>query len=440
MIETFLTAFDPSDLPGTSIDPLGFERGYLFLADKILPGLTNVASRPRYFALICAGIQLSDDRSSRSEREQIIHRQDTILRLERFWALANVLARPEKSGGVRGVSYALGYAKDLQSRGVSRTTAGYRLLSRQSQYGGIGMYANVADGMHFFNRDDFILTPDLGEVAGEAFQDETRLPGSIRHAIIDDTEVPLRTLADWGERAHVEAEVKPREAACLGEALHCNDVRSRMAGLLRDHPAKNAEETELNRLARALRTLKRNGRHLDLQEGIECILAFESCYQHVLLSIERILWLCRHHTAASITLAELANDPVMLVVKTNLPARVQRLLDTLDHGTMPGFRENLDRLSDVRRFLEAISGAVQDNSAFVEAVITRHADVQHGKFDRGRRKMPWLERINSRIQLTMTRSGGMNREATDPAHINPHPYRLGAADAFISASTKGMAS
>jgi len=238
----------------------------------------------------------------------------------------------------------------------------------------------------------------LGEVAGEAFQDETRLPGSIRHAIIDDTEVPLRTLADWGERAHVEAEVKPREAACLGEALHCNDVRSRMAGLLRDHPAKNAEETELNRLARALRTLKRNGRHLDLQEGIECILAFESCYQHVLLSIERILWLCRHHTAASITLAELANDPVMLVVKTNLPARVQRLLDTLDHGTMPGFRENLDRLSDVRRFLEAISGAVQDNSAFVEAVITRHADVQHGKFDRGRRKMPWLERINSRTQ------------------------------------------
>jgi len=172
MIETFLTAFDPSDLPGTSIDPLGFERGYLFLADKILPGLTNVASRPRYFALICAGIQLSDDRSSRSEREQIIHRQDTILRLERFWALANVLARPEKSGGVRGVSYALGYAKDLQSRGVSRTTAGYRLLSRQSQYGGIGMYANVADGMHFFNRDDFILTPDLGEVAGEAFQDD----------------------------------------------------------------------------------------------------------------------------------------------------------------------------------------------------------------------------------------------------------------------------
>ena len=199
MIETFLTAFDPSDLPGTSIDPLGFERGYLFLADKILPGLTNVASRPRYFALLCAGIQLSGDQDSRSEREQILHRQETILRLERFWALANVLARPEKSGGVRGVTYAQDYIKELQRRGDTRTNAGYRLLSRQSQYGGIGMYANVADGMHFFNRDDFILTPALGEIAAEAFQEETKLPGSIRRAIIDDTDVPLATLADWGE-------------------------------------------------------------------------------------------------------------------------------------------------------------------------------------------------------------------------------------------------
>ncbi len=440
MIETFLTAYDPSDLPGTSIDPLGFERGYLFLADKILPGLTNVASRPRYFALLCAGIQLSGDQGDSSERDQILHRQETILRLERFWALANVLARPDKSGGVRGVTYALDYLKELQRRGETRTTAGYRLLSRQSQYGAIGMYANVADGMHFFNRDDFILTPALGEVAAEAFQEETELPGSIRRAITDDTDIPLATLAAWGERAHVEADVKPREADCLGEALHYNDVRSRMAGLLRAHPARNDEETELDRLARVLRTLKRNSQHQDLQEAIECILAFESCYQHVLLSLERILWLCRHHTAAAITLTELANDPVMLLVKTNLPPRVQRLLDILDHGVMSGFRENLDRLSDVRRFLETASGAVNDNTSFVDAVITRHADVQHGKFDRGRRKMPWLERNNSRIQLTMTRSGGMNREATQPVHINAHPYRLGAADAFISVSMKGASS
>lgn len=440
MIETFLTAFDPSDLPGASIDPLGFERGYLFLADKIFPGLTNVASRPRYFALLCAGIQLSGDHAGESEQKMISHRRETILRLERFWALANVLARPDEAGGVRGVTYARDYAAELQRRGATRTAADYRLLSRQSQYGAIGMYASVADGMHFFNRDDFVLTPALGEVAAEAFQEETALPGSLRRAIVEDSDVSLSTLKAWGERAHVEAEVKSREAACLHDALHANDVRSRMVETLREHPVRNESELELHRLSRVLRTLKRNDQHQDLREAIGCILAYEDCYQHALLALERILWLCRHHSAASITLAELARDSVLLFVKANLPARVRRLLDALDHGSTPAFRENLDRLSDVRRFLETASGAVEDHSTFIDALINRHADVQHGKLDRGRRKMPWLERNDTRINLTMTRAGGMNREASQPAHIAPHPYRLGAADALILASLKAVQS
>ena len=43
----FLTAWDPTDLPGTSVDPLGFDRGYTWLADQLLPSLTNVANQPR---------------------------------------------------------------------------------------------------------------------------------------------------------------------------------------------------------------------------------------------------------------------------------------------------------------------------------------------------------------------------------------------------------
>ena len=107
MPETFLTSFDPSDLPGSSIDPLGFERGYLFLADKILPGMTNVASRPRYFSLICAGISLAREETEQTPQQAIVQRREAVLRLERFWALANVLARgPTQAGGVRGVTYA----------------------------------------------------------------------------------------------------------------------------------------------------------------------------------------------------------------------------------------------------------------------------------------------------------------------------------------------
>ena len=440
MIETFLTSYDPSDLPGFSVDPLGFEGNYLFLADKILPGLTNAASHPRYFALICTGVLLCGDGTDTTPREAIQRRQETILRLERFWALANVLARPDGSGGIRGVTYAKSWAEEIKRQGQARATAKYPLLSRQRQYGAIGIYANVADGMRFLNREDFTLTPALGEVTGEAFRDETELPGSLLRAILDDTDVPVATLEAWGERAHVEGKIKPAEAKCLSDALHSNPIRSCMAGLLKLYPYTNAKETELHRLDRISGTLKRTRQHADLREAIVCIIEFESCYQLAVLALERLLGLCRHHAAASVMLSELNDDSVLQLVRKRFPSQVRRLLEILDNGTEPAFRQELERLSDVRRFLENASAAAGDIEAFISEVVTRHTDVQHGKFDRGRRKMPWLERNGSRINLTMTRAGGMSREVTLPQHIPPHAYRLNAADALIFTSNKAAQS
>jgi hypothetical protein len=112
----FLTAYDPSDLPGGSIDPLGFERGYLFLADKILPGLTNAAGRPRYFSVMCAGIQLAPPGSG-NERNNIRVRSERVLVFERFWAAANVLASEHdgelSTSGIRGVTYAKAHVDSL---------------------------------------------------------------------------------------------------------------------------------------------------------------------------------------------------------------------------------------------------------------------------------------------------------------------------------------
>ena len=130
MIDFSLTAYDPSDLPGTSIDPLGFERGYLLLAEKILPGLTNVAARPRYFGLLCAGIFLAKEDEDISPLELIKRKRDTLLRLERFWALSNVLASgndgPE---GVRGLRYAQAKMRELSRSQATRVDANYPLLS-----------------------------------------------------------------------------------------------------------------------------------------------------------------------------------------------------------------------------------------------------------------------------------------------------------------------
>lgn len=437
MFETFLTAYDPSDLPGTSVDPLGFERGYLFLADKILPGLTNAAHYPRYFALICAGVQLSGNTVDATRRELVRkHRQEAILRLERFWALANVLARPQDSGGIRGVTYAQAWADKLRNSGATRTTAQYPLLSRQSQYGAIGMYANVASGMRFLNREDFTLTPALGEIAAEAFNNETKLPVSLRRAILDDGDVSLTTLKTWGEEAHVEGEVKAGEAKCLFEALHSNPVRSRTAGLLLRHSWKNDQETELARLARVAKSLRGTDQNQDLREAIECIVEFESCYQIVTVALERLLWLCRHHAAATVTFAELNADPIVQSVMKLLPSRTRRFINAVGNGTEAAFRKDLDRLSDVRKFLEDASAADGDTKEFIGVVINRHTDIQRGKFDRGRRKMAWLECSETRINLTMTRAGGRNSEITRPDEIEPHPYRVRAADALSLASAK----
>jgi hypothetical protein len=324
---------------------------------------------------------------------------------------------------------------------ASRTAANYRLLSRQTQYGAIGMYASVADGMRFLNRQDFTLTPDLGEVAAEAFCEETELPGSVRRAIHDkDAEVGLSTLTEWGNRAHVDAQVKTGEAKCLLEALNSNAVRSAMAALLDVHRWKGDEETELARLARIASSLRKSGQHHALREAITCILEFEGCYQVVLLAFERLVWLCRHHSAASITLTELNEDFVLQLVRERLPAQRDRFFASLDSGTELSFLRGLDNLADVRRFLEKVSAAVKEVEPFIDALLSRHTDVQRGKFDRGRRKMPWLERNNSCVSLTMTRSGGLNFEATMPEHIAAHPYRLNAADALIRAGSKAAQS
>ncbi len=166
-IKAFLTAYDPSDLPGGSIDPLGFERGYLFLADKILPGMTNVAQCPRYFGVLCAGARLAAIDGEASPRRLYEARRATILRLERLWVLANVLAakqNPEIAlSGLRGVMYAQRHEAQLAEGEASHTGSDYRLLSRQTPYGAIGMYGSVAEGLHLLRRDVLELTPDLGE-------------------------------------------------------------------------------------------------------------------------------------------------------------------------------------------------------------------------------------------------------------------------------------
>lgn len=438
-MDVFLTQFDPSDLPGSSLDPMGFERGYLFLADKILPGLTNVADRPRYFSVLCAGAYLADVNPADPPRIQYQRRLDCILRFERFWTLANVLAS-EKAGneelsvsGIRGVTYAKAAVESLLKHNASRVDADFKLLSRQMPYGVVGIYGAVANGMRFLDRKTFALTPDLGERLAENFLEESEAPRALLKAMRDGGEVPIGQLTKWGQRGHVSGPIFPSEGHCMDDALNRDPVRSRMAVELNRMPFEGPDDTEIQRLIRLLPKLSAVAANKDLAETVALILAFERCYRWVMVGFERLLWLCRNLPAASIKPSDLASDLILNLLREELPPAASEFCRLLDTGQTELFRSELYRLDDVRHFIQrAVACTV--NESLADEIMRQHEDVQSGKFDSGRRKMPWLEKTGNRISLTMTRVGGLRKEATSAEKIAPHPYRLSSADALIAAA------
>ncbi len=440
-IPAFLTSYDPSDLPGFSIDPLGFERGYLFLADKILPGLTNVASRPRYFSVLCAGAFLAEVDIADSPRIQYETRLASILRLERFWALANVLASQGSFGddsplfGVRGYRYVIRKLESLRRSGSQRTDATFPLLSRQIPYGVVGIYGAVADGMRLIDRRTLTPTPDLGEVLGDAFVRETAAPQSLIKAVRNDGNFSVSQLTEWGTRSHIAGQTGEVERKCLSEALRRDPVRSRMANLLAKHPFQGNDDTELRRLSRLRHVLAGSCEDRDLHEAVGVIVDFEAAYRLVMLGFERLLRLCRTLPSAAIKPGDIKADGVIERVCRDLPTASAKLCAALDSTVTERFRQDLQRLEDTRRFLERASNACVSPTSLARELMDRHSDIQRGKFDRGRRKMPWLERIGDRISLTMTRVGGLDREAMTPEAIAAHPYRLSSADALNQAGS-----
>ncbi|HKO19822.1 MAG TPA: hypothetical protein VJU82_13135, partial [Acidobacteriaceae bacterium] len=350
-LDFFLTAYDPSDLPGTSIDPLGFERGYLFLADRILPGLTNVAARPRYFGMLCAGIHLAGVDSTTPPRSAYSQRLPVLLRMERLWGLANVLAsssRGDAEGqlqGIRGLRYLQARSVVLGDRRMTQTSADFRVLSRQVQYGVVGIYAAVAQGMRMLgDRRALSLTPDLGDRLGEAFVDETEMPAPIRTAVKDDKPVSLAVLADWGGRAHVSGRAGAEERRCLRDAVIRNAVRLRMTRLLAEHQAEEGEE-ELQRLTRVERSLRDREEDEDLRDAVQAIIAYEGAYRIAQLALERLIWLCRKSPALDVRNCE--GDEVLQLVLQRLPKSVGKLQGILDAAKSFGFGSDLTAMEDV---------------------------------------------------------------------------------------------
>lgn len=437
-LSAFLSAYDPSDLPGGSIDPLGFERAYLWLAERWLPGMTNVATSPRYFGMMCGAIRLVN---GQGEAPQLLarRRRDVIMRMERYWALANALAAQGGGyalSGLRGVTFAQNVAKILREKSQTRADARFPLLASQAPYGALGIYGSVAERCQLLYRSTWETTPGIGDALGDAFLDETKVPESVRDAAVNDQKnVSIKLLTEWGSRAWLWGRSGESESQVIAQMLEFEATRKRVSEVLRKNPCKK-DESEQERLARISEKLVADRSHQDLWEIVVAILQFESAYRITMLGFERLLRGCRIVPGGALSPADLASDIPLEKARIELPKAVNRLETHLSRLKSEHALKDLARLDDTREFLRAAAQAAGESKRFVECLVKRHSDVQHGKFDRGRRKMPWLEWIGSRLAQTMTKVGGRPDEVTKADQIVPHFYRTEAADRWQEAAQR----
>lgn len=428
----FLTAWDPSDLPGATVDPLGFDRGYTWLADQLLPSLTNVARQPRYFSMLCASASLAPpSESSTPTRREIAKRQELVLRFERLWALGHAALEREKEGasaGIRGITYAVTHLHELERRKQVRSNTDFKLLLSQQRYGVLGIYGNVASGLRLTERGTLGLTSEWGLPLGEAFLDDTGMPDAVRKAALDDSErseVSLDTLADWVRRSGVNAPMGSRELKTLASAFDDNDRRRRLGKAL-SRLKLQPDEREVDYLGRLEERLP--DRDKDLRVIVRAVQLFEACYQASVLVLERLLWLCAN--TGSLGPDEIRDDPILKESRTHLRKRASAFFKHLDDNSDAALGGAADRLADLRRFLSEVADA-GDSSTVVRLVVQRHTEVQAGKLFRGRSKLPWLEFSSNRLQLTLAQASQVSGEPQEPDDIAPHEYRLRSARGLI---------
>lgn len=431
-IQPFLTAYDPTDLPGGSVDPLGFDRGYELLADKILPGLTNVANRPRYLSAYCAALVLLDEDAEffGTERDVREMKRERILQFERLWTLSCGLATrddPERlpGNGIRGLRYVQAHIQRIRTG----SDGDFRLLLAQARYGMIAIYGSLADKLRLASNDDHQLT-EPGRKLGEAFLRETDIPAAIRGAVMKPKSVPVDVLAAWGQRAHVNAPYGVEERASLVEVLQQHPTRRRMCDHFLAQP-RGADESELRWLGRMLPALEASTDR-DLAEAVRAILAYERAFAALLAAFQRVVRFCQA-PPFQYELARAAGDAPLARLQEAMPSVHAELDRAFCEVQSAQFQDGLDRAGDVRRFVAA-AAAMKSTPDFVATVLQRHREVLAARVSGGRPKMPWVEIVDGGVaKATLASAQEIRDDVASEDAIPPHPYRTWAAERFFAA-------
>jgi hypothetical protein len=153
-IHAFWTAYDPLDMAGESIDPLGFMAGYIALADRILPGFTTITHVPRYLGMLCRALQVALE--TVGEIPNVTTRRRLVIEkiklFEQAWALSCGVVEAETAIGSRATENLRGIRAVRQwldfHEGKDKFSINFSLLSNQVRYGGIGAYSAMLEALH----------------------------------------------------------------------------------------------------------------------------------------------------------------------------------------------------------------------------------------------------------------------------------------------------
>lgn len=448
-LPVFLTAYDPAELPGGTIDPLGFTAGYLALADLFFPDMTAAANQATYFPMLCAGLWIADSEgkataggaAGRKQREQVG------LRFERLWALACALSersgetaetdeeRASRTRGLRGIRYVERELDRLAKTGSKETGTELAVLAQQYRYGAFGIYGSVAESLRLIDKTTLAATPGFGAVIGESFLETTTtatIRRELKRAACDaSARIRLSTLEAWGELAHAGAKLKGETRSRIREAFLGNSRRRQMLELLEEvfegWTGEWSDRALLDACVAGLEAADDAGSVLGT--ALRAASAYDAFLREALLIFERLLWLCR---TDEVEPAIVADDAVMVKSAETIAARSRQLLDRVEALMVLGNTDLTRRgrgVVELARYF-ASGPSVSDS---VRRVMHRHAEIQSGKFERGRPKQAWVVERGGRFALTSARFGLRTSEPVSSGDVHAPDWRFGAALSMLDA-------
>lgn len=188
-------------------DPLGMQATSVRMYRNLVPGLTNVTNRLRYYSFYCWVIQLYEKRKHTSND---LEWKKFIRRAEALYALACYLVDPEKSQGMAGGIWANAESRKLTTDSFDLTPhtdrpgqSGQYLKASRGNFGQFYIASMVEVGLLAQTAGNIpMVSEDLGRKMANAFAESIEtVTGIIEDAILKGT-ASREHLIEIGRTAH----------------------------------------------------------------------------------------------------------------------------------------------------------------------------------------------------------------------------------------------